>query len=69
MSSTSSPRALWEPHERIAWSHIVRLAQQIESEYVTMGVIDTAAPVRLARAIVQFQQQLVGDLLRSGRRV
>jgi hypothetical protein len=57
-----SPRSVVT--QRIPWARIVELARHIEQEYAARGAVDIEAALRLARAVLQFQEQLVGELVR-----
>jgi hypothetical protein len=52
----------------IHWTRIVELARQLNEEHTARGVIDTDVALRLARAVLLFQEQMVGTLLRTLRR-
>jgi hypothetical protein len=52
---------------RIPWRRLVELANQLEREHASRGEVDAEVAVRLARAILQFQEQLVGGLVRPRR--
>ncbi|MCL2449984.1 MAG: hypothetical protein FWD17_13640 [Polyangiaceae bacterium] len=52
----------------IHWTRIVELARQLSEEHSARGVIDTDVALRLARAVLLFQEQMVGTLLRTLRR-
>ncbi len=54
---------------RIPWTRIVELAESIEREHAGRGVIDADLALRLVRAILQFQEQLVAGMVRPVRRV
>jgi hypothetical protein len=53
---------------RIPWTRIVELAEHIEREHADRGVIDADLALRLVRAILQFQEQLVAGMVRPVRR-
>jgi hypothetical protein len=52
----------------IQWTRIVELARQLNEEQAARGVVDTDIALRLARAVLLFQDQMVGTLLRTMRR-
>ena len=52
---------------RIPWSRIVELAEDIEREYAARGIVDADLALRLVRAVLQFQEQLVAGMVRPGR--
>jgi hypothetical protein len=52
----------------IHWTRIVELARQLSEEHTSRGVVDTDVALRLARAVLLFQEQMVGTLLRTLRR-
>ena len=54
---------------RIPWTRIVELAENIEREHASRGVVDADLALRLVRAILQFQEQLVAGMVRPVRRV
>jgi hypothetical protein len=54
---------------RIPWTRIVELAENIEREHKSRGVVDADLALRLVRAILQFQEQLVAGMVRPLRRV
>jgi len=54
---------------RIPWTRIVELAESIEREHAGRGVIDADLALRLVRAILQFQEQLVAGMVQPVRRV
>ena len=55
------------------WNNIVRVAREVEDAFAKGGRPEGAAIMRLARGVLDFQQQLVGStfirpaLLGSGR--
>jgi hypothetical protein len=49
----------------LPWKRIVELAQSVEATYAAQGQVDSEAVLRLARAILQFQEQLLGGLVRT----
>ncbi len=51
----------------LPWKRIVELAQSVEATYQTQGQVDSETVLRLARAVLQFQEQLLGGLVRSTR--
>ncbi len=53
---------------RIPWTRIVELAEHIEREHAARGVVDADLALRLVRAILQFQEQLVAGMVRPMRR-
>jgi hypothetical protein len=53
---------------RIPWTRIVELAEHIEREHTVRGAIDADVALRLVRAILQFQEQLVAGMVRPARR-
>jgi len=52
----------------IPWTRIVELAKQIDQDYVARGAVDADTVLRLARAVLLFQEQLLGGMLRTLRR-
>ena len=52
----------------VKWSRIVELARQIDDEHRRRNAVDMDIAMRLAHAIVTFQEQLVGTFRRSMRR-
>jgi hypothetical protein len=50
---------------RLPWGRVVELATQLEAVYVTRGEIDREIAVRLARAVLDFQSQLLGGLVKT----
>lgn len=52
---------------RIPWARIVELAEHIEREHAARGVIDVDVALRLVRAILQFQEQLLAGMVRPIR--
>jgi hypothetical protein len=49
---------------RLPWSRVVELATQLEGAYLSRGEVDSEIAVRLARAVLDFQEQLLGGLVR-----
>jgi len=56
---------LQTPELRIPWSRIVELAQDIDRFHATGNNVDGEAGLELARAVLQFQAQLVAGMLPS----
>ncbi|HZU83996.1 MAG TPA: hypothetical protein VE987_13805 [Polyangiaceae bacterium] len=54
-------------NSRIPWARIVELAVHIDREYAARGVIDADIALRLVRAVLQFQDQLVAGMVRPPR--
>jgi hypothetical protein len=52
---------------RLPWRRIVDLATQLESTFTTNGQLDIEMALRLARAVLQFQEQLLGGLVKAAR--
>jgi hypothetical protein len=52
---------------RIHWTRLVELAELIEREHAASGGVDADAALRLVRAILQFQEQLVAGMVRPVR--
>jgi hypothetical protein len=52
---------------RLPWRRIVDLATQLESTFTSNGQLDIEMALRLARAVLQFQEQLLGGLVRAAR--
>jgi hypothetical protein len=52
---------------RLPWRRIVDLAVQLETAHTSSGQLDAEMALRLARAVLQFQEQLLGGLVKSGR--
>lgn len=52
---------------KIPWARIVELAEHIDREHASRGVIDADIALRLVRAILQFQEQLVAGMVRAHR--
>lgn len=53
---------------RLPWSRVVELATQLEAAYLTRGEVDGGIAVRLARAVLDFQDQLLGGMVRPATR-
>jgi hypothetical protein len=49
----------------LPWKRIVELAQSVEATYEAQGQVDSEAVLRLARAVLQFQEQLLGGMVRT----
>lgn len=49
-----------DPLVPIPWTRIVEIAAYVESEHSARGDIDRETALRLARAVLQFQEQLTG---------
>jgi hypothetical protein len=49
----------------LPWKRIVELAQSVEATHAAQGQVDSETVLRLARAILQFQEQLLGGLVRT----
>jgi hypothetical protein len=52
---------------RLPWTRVVELATQLESVYMNRREIDPEIAVRLARAVLDFQDQLLGGLAKTQR--
>jgi hypothetical protein len=52
---------------RLPWRRIVDLATQLESTFTSNGQLDIEMALRLARAVLQFQEQLLGGLVKAVR--
>jgi hypothetical protein len=52
---------------RLPWTRVVELATQLESVYLSRREIDPEIAVRLARAVLDFQDQLLGGLSKAQR--
>jgi hypothetical protein len=52
---------------RLPWRRIVDLATQLESTFSSNGQLDIEMALRLARAVLQFQEQLLGGLVKAAR--
>ena len=52
---------------RLPWTRVVELASHLESSFASQGQVDGEIAVRLARAVLDFQQQLLGTQPRSSR--
>jgi hypothetical protein len=52
---------------RLPWRRIVDLATQLESTFTSNGQLDIEMALRLARAVLQFQEQLLGGLVKAAR--
>jgi hypothetical protein len=50
------------------WKRIVELACELAEAHRSRGDVDVDVAVRLARAVLLFQDQLLGSLARSRRR-
>jgi NOL1/NOP2/fmu family ribosome biogenesis protein len=48
-------------HSRLPWARVVELASELEASYVSGGEIDREIAGRLARAVLDFQAQLLGN--------
>jgi hypothetical protein len=53
---------------RLPWSRVVELATQLEAGYLARGEVDGEIAVRLARAVLDFQDQLLGGFVRPAAR-
>ena len=51
----------------LPWSRVVELAQQLDSIYFVRHEVDSEIAARLARAVLDFQAQLLGGLVRTSR--
>ena len=49
----------------LPWAGIVELARAIEGRAADTGVIDTAGAIRLARAVLFFQNRMLAGLVRA----
>jgi hypothetical protein len=65
MGRPADSSALQLPELRIPWSRIVELAQEIDRKHSRGDSIDAELGPQLARAILQFQAQLVAGMLPS----
>jgi hypothetical protein len=52
---------------RLPWRRIVDLATQLEGTFTSNGQLDIEMALRLARAVLQFQEQLLGGLVKAVR--
>ena len=52
---------------RIPWTRIVELAEHIQREHTLRGAIDADVALRLVRAVLQFQEQLLAGMVRPMR--
>jgi hypothetical protein len=52
---------------RLPWARVVELATQLEAIYLNRSEIDPEIAVRLARAVLDFQDQLLGAAPKSSR--
>lgn len=52
---------------RIPWTRIVELAEYIHDEHKRGGSVDVDDVLRLVRAVLQFQEQLLAGMIRSVR--
>jgi hypothetical protein len=52
---------------RLPWTRVVELATQLESVYMNRREIDPEIAARLARAVLDFQDQLLGGLAKTQR--
>jgi hypothetical protein len=52
---------------KIPWTRIVELAEHLDQEQTSRGAIDADIALRLVRAILQFQDQLVAGMVRPPR--
>jgi hypothetical protein len=52
----------------IQWTRIVELARQLSEDHASRGAVDTDVALRLARAVLLFQEQMVGTLVKTLRR-
>jgi hypothetical protein len=48
---------------RIPWTRIVELAEYIQDEHRHRGAVDADVVLRLVRAILQFQEQLLAGMV------
>ena len=46
--------------ERVTWARLVQLARQVEREHAD-GASNVETVLRLARAVMSFQERLLGD--------
>jgi hypothetical protein len=51
----------------VPWSRIVELARQIETDYLAGRTVQLETTLRLARAVLEFQERLVAGLVRPRR--
>jgi hypothetical protein len=52
----------------IQWVRLVELARQVDEHYRQRGAVDTDAAMRLVNGVVTFQEQLLGNSVRTMRR-
>lgn len=52
---------------RIPWTRIVELAEYIRDEHRRGVALDADTVLRLVQAVLQFQEQLLGGLVRPFR--
>jgi hypothetical protein len=52
---------------RLPWTRVVELATQLEAVYLSRREIDAELAVRLARAVLDFQDQLLGGTAKTLR--
>jgi len=57
----SAAAALAAHDVRIPWVHVVGLATQAEQEAAASGFPTAETSLRLARAVLSFQQQMLGN--------
>jgi hypothetical protein len=50
------------------WNNIVRVAREVDDAFEKGTQPDGATTMRLARSVLDFQQQLVGSLVRAPAR-
>ena len=49
----------------VHWNRIVELARQVDTAHTNQDVVDVELALRLARAVMHFQEQLLGGLVRA----
>lgn len=64
--SLADERGLRAARRVIPWQHVVALAEQLEREATATGQPDVETGLRLARSVLEFQNELLG-LPRRGR--
>jgi hypothetical protein len=53
--------------QAIPWGRVVELARQARQEYAERGAVEVDTVLRLARAVLLFQEYLVGRFVRPRR--
>ena len=54
-------------HTRLPWARVVDLAKELESQLASGLQIDNQIAARLARAVLCFQEQLLGGAVKTSR--